>query len=755
MILSSAVQAMHRSTRNILGIAIAVLSGLLLANAGIAYRQTQRLYDQSDLVVHTLTVDNALGHLLQTMTNAETGQRGYLLTGQKRYLAPYETAITRADGWIDDIARLTADNPAQNARIPDLKKLVQDKLAELAESIRLHDQSDDGRAAALELVKTDRGQQLMEELRAVLTQMHDEEQSLLKQREAANRAALYSAHRAIWLALVGGLIGLFGLMWLVHKHFRSVSQAAAAIHEQRELLQATLVSIGDGVIATDAVGRVTFLNIVAQNLTGWPAHDAVGQELQAVFRIVNEETRRSVDNPALRALREGRIVGLANHTMLIGKDGQEWPIDDSAAPIKDRQGKTCGAILVFREIRERKRQEDQLRAQAAQLEESDRRKTEFLATLAHELRNPLAPISNALQLWPHAENNRQQMEQLRGTMDRQVRQMIRLIDDLMDVSRISQGKIQLRKQAVRVDTLVNGALEGLKPLIESLEHRVTVALADGTLCVDGDVARLTQVFGNLLHNAAKYTGRRGTIWISAVRQGDKAVISIRDNGPGIPRHMLAQVFDMFRQVDATLDRSHGGLGIGLTLVKRIVEAHGGTVEARSDGPGAGAEFVVTLPALPTKALDESAPSRGSRIHQLSHLPKHRILVVDDIEASATTMAMLLKAIGQQVETRHDGLAALDWLDRHTADVVFLDISMPGMDGYEVARRIRANPRLGGLVLVALTGYGQEEDRRTAFEAGFNHHLVKPISIDGLEQLLEGVPVGNGEAIKSADGEAAK
>jgi two-component system CheB/CheR fusion protein len=202
---------------------------------------------------------------------------------------------------------------------------------------------------------------------------------------------------------------------------------------------------------------------------------------------------------------------------------------------------------------------------------------------------------------------------------------------------------------------------------------------------------------------------------------------------------------MFRQVDATLDRSHGGLGIGLTLVKRIVEAHGGTVEARSDGPGAGTEFIVTLPAVPPKTNGEPGPGRRNRIHQLSNLPRHRILVVDDVEASATTMAMLLRAIGQDAEIRHDGMAALDWLTTSKADVVFLDISMPGMDGYEVARRIRALPQLNNLVVVALTGYGQEEDRRKAFEAGFNHHLVKPVSIDALEQLLQGLPVADGGA----------
>ena len=737
---------MQQATRNILAIGVALLAALLMVNATLGYRQIGALYDQSQRVIHTLNVQNALGRLLQTVTNAETGQRGYLLTGQDRYLAPYKTALDHYESWIDEISQLTVDNPKQTARTAELKDLVHAKLAELAETIALHDNGESGPQAALEEVKTDRGQVAMERIRALGGEIEQAEEQLLEDRQKANAGAFRSAKLTVWLSSLVSIAALGGFLWLLNRHFRSISQSAAALHAQKELLRATLASIGDGVIVTDAKGRVTFLNVVAQNLTGWTASSAIGKPLETVFRIVNEDTRKQVENPALRALREGRIMGLANHTLLISKDSTEWPIDDSAAPITDANGQTCGAVLVFREIQDRKRQQQELLAQKAQLEDSDRRKTEFLATLAHELRNPLAPINNALQLWPHAENNREQMEQLRGTMDRQVRQMIRLIDDLMDVSRISQGKIQLRKQPVSVDTLLQGALESLKPLIESLGHRVTFATGDSTLCVDGDVARLTQVFGNLLHNAAKYTGRGGTIWISAQRVGQDAVVSIRDNGPGIPKHMLSEIFDMFRQVDATLDRSHGGLGIGLTLVKRIIEAHGGTVEAHSEGPGAGTEFIVTLPALPPKAGGEVASNRRNRIHQLANLARHRILVVDDVEASATTMAMLLRAIGQDVEICNDGMATLDWLTRSKADVVFLDISMPGMDGYEVARRIRALPRLKSLVLVALTGYGQDEDRRMAFDAGFNHHLVKPVSIDALEQLLEGVPVGgNGAA----------
>ncbi|HTU24865.1 MAG TPA: ATP-binding protein, partial [Pirellulales bacterium] len=600
--------------------------------------------------------------------------------------------------------------------------------------------------AALAMVQTDRGHVAMVKIRESVAEIRQAEEQFLDERQIANRKAFDTARLAIVLSVLVNVVALAGFLWLLNRHFLSISRNAAAMHQQKELLRATLTSIGDGVITTDAVGRVTFMNSVAEQLTGWAAYAALEKPLESVFAIVNEETRKQVENPALRALREGRIMGLANHTLLLSKNGKEWPIDDSAAPIADASGKIGGAVLVFREISSRKQQEHELMAQKEKLEESDRRKNEFLATLAHELRNPLAPISNALQLWPHVEDNREQMEELRGTMDRQVRQMIRLIDDLMDVSRISRGKIQLRKQPVSIDTLLQGALESLKPLIESLDHHVTLATADVTLCVNGDVARLTQVFGNLLHNAAKYTSRGGTIWLSAMRRGQEAVVSVRDNGPGIPPHMLTEIFEMFHQVDATLDRSHGGLGIGLTLVKRIVEAHGGTVEAHSDGPGAGTEFVVTLPALPPKTDGHSPPGRRNRIHQLASVPRHRILVVDDVEASAVTMAMLLRAIGQEVEIRHDGLGTLDWLSQHKADIVFLDISMPGMDGYEVARRIRAMPQGSQVVLVALTGYGQEEDRRKAFDAGFNHHLVKPVSIDALEQLLQALPAGERGAV---------
>ena len=575
---------------------------------------------------------------------------------------------------------------------------------------------DQGFEAAQKAVNAEVGKRAMDEIRGLVNVMQDREQALLVERQASDNAAYQSAQFTITASLAIGLVSLGAFIWLLQKHMNSVTSFTSQLFEQRELLRTTLISIGDGVIATDMTGRVTFLNEVAQKLTGWSEADAKGSSLEKVFRIVNEESRKPVANPAVRALAEGKIVGLANHTILISREGVEWPIDDSAAPIKSQAGEVRGAILVFREIKQRKQQELKLRQHAAELAEADVRKDEFLAVLAHELRNPLAPMSNALQLWPFVENNKSELENLRVMIERQLQMMIRLIDDLLDISRITRGKIELRKQPVDLRTVVRGAVETVKGLVDSSGHRLTLTLPEDPLIVDGDVARLNQIFGNILNNAAKYSGRNGVIWVGLESSGDQAVVTIRDNAPGIPPQMLTAIFDLFRQVDDTLSRSNGGLGIGLTLVKRLVEEHGGTVEARSEGPGTGSEFVVTLPK--SLAPDGVLPSSSRfRVQQVSGVPAHRIAVVDDVDASAQTIAMMLRAIGQDVTTFNDGPTSIEWIEIHEPDLAFVDIAMPGMNGYEVAQRLsRERP---DVVLIALTGYGQDDDRRRAFEAASN------------------------------------
>jgi CheY-like chemotaxis protein/two-component sensor histidine kinase len=331
------------------------------------------------------------------------------------------------------------------------------------------------------------------------------------------------------------------------------------------------------------------------------------------------------------------------------------------------------------------------------------------------------------------------MEKLREMMGRQVHRMIRLIDDLLDLSRITRGKVQLRPQTVDVKTLIDGAVEAISPFIERSGHQLQLELPNAPILVQADVARMVQVIGNLLHNAAKYSGQNGKIVVRVEQTNGQAAIHVRDNGPGIPAEMLQQIFEMFTQVDQTLDRAHGGLGIGLTLAKTFVELHNGSIVANSEGPGHGAEFVVSLPALPTARSGAAAERYEADARRSTAIAPHRVLVVDDVRASAQTLALMLKVIGQEVEICHDGQEAIEIIKRRPPDVAFLDIGMPGMDGYEVARHLREQPELAKMILVALTGYGQDEDRRRSIEAGFNFHLVKPTSLETLEQLLAPIP----------------
>jgi PAS domain S-box-containing protein len=371
------------------------------------------------------------------------------------------------------------------------------------------------------------------------------------------------------------------------------------------------------------------------------------------------------------------------------------------------------------------------------LRETDRRKDEFLATLAHELRNPLAPIRNALQILKMPRVDAATVERSREMMERQVHHLVRLVDDLLDVSRVMRGKIELRKERIELATVVARAVETVQPLVDAQGHQLSVRMASDSLLLEGDPVRLAQVVGNLLTNAAKYTERNGRIWLTAERDGEMAVLRVRDNGIGIAPHMLPRIFELFVQVDHASTKAQGGLGIGLTLVKNLVEMHNGIVQARSEGLGQGCEFVVHLPLVAQAMDQDNGPEAGAQADQLPPRSGKRLLVVDDNKDAADSLAMLLRLQRHEVRVAYSGMAALEMTKTYTPDVVFLDIGMPGMDGYEAGRRIREQPGLGKIVLAALTGWGQQEDRRRTAEAGFDHHLVKPPEPHILEWLLAG------------------
>lgn len=411
-----------------------------------------------------------------------------------------------------------------------------------------------------------------------------------------------------------------------------------------------------------------------------------------------------------------------------GRDGDYRWFLARALPVRDEAGHIVRWFGTCTDI-------EDIKKAARALEEADRRKDQFLATLAHELRNPLAPIRTGLEVLKLAGDDRESIDEARVTMEQQLKQMVRLVDDLLEVSRITQGKLRLRTSSLELSSAIQKAVETVRPLLEESDHKLTLSLPPEPIYVEADPARLAQVFSNLLGNAAKYTDRGGHILLSAERQEGEVVVSVRDTGIGIPSEHLAKLFEMFSQVDSVLERSKGGLGIGLALVRGLVEMHGGTVAAFSDGPGKGSQFVVRLP---TSAATEQQP----------HGPEHnggapeswqkcRILVVDDNKEAARMLAKVLKIGGNEVITAHDGLEAVQMAATFLPRLVLLDIGMPKMNGYDAARWIREQPWGQDMILVAVTGWGQEEDKARALEAGFDRHLTKPVGVSAIQTLLAG------------------
>lgn len=773
-----------------------------------------------------------------------------------------------------------------------------------------------------------------------------------------------------------------------------VTARTAQLKAERELLQTTLHSIGDGVLMTDADGRITFLNAVAEGLTGWRRAEALGRPMDDVFRIIDAKTRKPSENSALRAIRKGSIISLARETMLIAKDGTQRLIDDSAAPIRGQNQTIIGAVLVFRDVSEKMRVVEELEAKeerlrlavettgvgifdyaiptaklewstqcqalwglppdarsspeivlqeihpaerwqaqavvhaaldptgsgdyslehkvsqqdgserwllirgktifadnrpirsigtmfditerrqreeqvqdaerrekerAAEIEavlriaptpiwithdpeckhvtgnlasyqllqmlegvnvsatatepiarlfkeyrdgvpmpiedlplqratatgrdvvgaemtivhengtqrelygnaapifdragqvrgavaafmdvtelkrseqnlrEADRRKDEFLATLAHELRNPLAPIRSSLEVLKRSPGDAAMVKQSLPTIERQLGQMVRLIDDLMDVSRITRNKLELRRVNVDLRPIVQQAVEAAQPHLDAAGHTLSVEMPPESIVLFADADRLAQVLSNLLTNACKYTEPGGQIALKVQQVGSVVSIRVRDNGMGIDPALIPSIFDMFTQIDRTYETPQSGLGIGLTIVKRLVELHEGTLSATSEGRGRGTEFTIRLPVV-----GNALPQAVEEVPAETPPAMRRILVVDDNEDAASTLAMLLTLTGNAVETAHDGISAVTMAESYRPDVILLDIGMPKQDGYAACRAIRKEPWGKELFLIALTGWGQESDRRKSREAGFDQHLVKPVDHLVLAKIL--------------------
>jgi PAS domain S-box-containing protein len=535
------------------------------------------------------------------------------------------------------------------------------------------------------------------------------------------------ARTSYWPTLGEGIVYCF--LWLMllstgaAGQYRRRIQAITREHSQRLQNHSRALNRAH-IIFRDLDGRISEWSDGVLSLFGWNRDEAIGRNIHELLKsqflepldAIRDELLRTGEwqGEILQQHKNGSVLNIAAHWILY----------------RDPTGQPIGIAEVSNDVT------DLRRAEAA-VREADRRKEEFLATLAHELRNPLAPISNSLQIMRLSDELSPSLQHVREIMEQQVGHMVRLVDDLLDVSRITRGKITLRKERTLLAGVVANAVETVRGQLEEQKLDLSVSLPTEPIHLDADPVRLTQVIANLLGNAAKYTDAGGHIWISAAPRGDELVLSVRDTGEGIPREMLDQIFEMFSQADRTLTRSRGGLGIGLTLVKRLVELHGGSIRADSEGSGKGSVFTIRLPYQHDPRYEEHA-APGANASK-SPLEKRQALVVDDTPAAGFILCKLIEKLGHSVELAGSGDAALELIAKKRPDIIFSDIAMPGMHGYELAQRVRQDSNFNETVLVAVTGFGQPSDKARAAEAGFDHHLVKPVSLNDIRDLLASLP----------------
>ena len=504
---------------------------------------------------------------------------------------------------------------------------------------------------------------------------------------------------------------------------RMRAEAQALLH--RELLETVVRNMPLGVALIRASDmRYQLANAAYEAIAG--TQEIVGKTVQEAW---SEVPMGFVDN-CEKVVATGRAYESVDEMFRTGLSAappRYFSWSKHRVQLPEQEG--WGILVSATETTRRRQTEAQLRA-------ADKRKSEFLATLAHELRNPLAPISNAVQLLKREGVDAARQKNATDIIDRQLKQMVRLVDDLLDISRIDEAKIRLVKERFDISLVVNQAVETIQPLCMTMDHQLTITHARSPIFVDADLTRLAQVISNLLNNACKFTERRGSILLKVEREGNQAVIRVQDNGIGITPEQLPRIFDMFAQADTSLERTQGGLGIGLALAKNLIELHGGSLEARSNGVGQGSEFIARLAAL--EMLPDPAPGAVAQWEPLA-CESRRVLVVDDNPDAALSVAELLRSAGHEVVTAFDGAAAVASLARFTPELVLLDIGLPEMNGFEVARHIREDPKNRSATLVALTGWGQAQDRHRSEAAGFDAHLVKPLDLGALTELLQALP----------------
>jgi PAS domain S-box-containing protein len=681
----------------------------------------------ADLVRYHVVI-GGLQETLSTLKDAETGQRGYLLTGKEQYLQPHDQAAARIGQELENLAAEARAGELSASDVSTLAQLANAKLAELQQTILLR--RTQGLPPALAIVQTDFGKNTMDSIREVITRMTTQQELALAN---ANRRAATLVYWRNLIAIFSTLLTLAVLLWA----YRRISDASAGqerarleVLRQKELLDVTFASIGDAVIVTDIEGKITFLNEVAAELTGWPFAEVQNQPCAKVFNIINESTREAVESPVDKVLRLGTIIGLANHTLLIRRDGSEVPIDDSGAPIKETDGTVRGVVLIFRDFSEHKAAEKRLIETNTALETANQAKDQFLAALSHELRTPLTPVLATLTSWEASDELPAPFVADVQMLRRNIELEARLIDDLLDLNRIVKGKLSLNLELVDAHELVESVVTMLRSEINGKQLNVSLSLNATRHYIKGDSARLQQVFGNILNNATKFTGRDGHISITSTDDSEgRMILAFKDDGIGMAPEVVDRLFQPFEQGPEVTSR-YGGLGLGMAISKALVEIHAGIISAASPGPGLGAEFTIKLPSIHASTMKLPAIKFG-------HAAKRdtrgiSILLVEDHEDSAEVMSRLLRDKGYNVETSATVADALKIATEHKFNLILSDIGLPDGTGIDLIRQLRQH---SSIPAIALTGFGMDQDINRYKEAGFDAHLTKPVNFQKLEMII--------------------
>jgi PAS domain S-box-containing protein len=673
-----------------------------------------------------------LDEITSTVKDAETGQRGFIITGDERYLVPFNDAVSRLPAEIAKFKSMPRIDISE-ADVERVTQLVDQKIAELRRTVELRRTA--GFEAAAEAVGSGHGQQLMERLRAEVARLQSVKTAALeKERQASDRIT--------WIRTIvffaAGLLNLTVLAWAYRRIAESIKLRDRALAEaaqrdvelkrQKDLLAVTLASIGDCVIVTDQVGHVTFMNKVAEEVTRWKFHEANGRPASEIFHIVNEETRQPVESPVEKVMKQGVIVGLANHTILIRKDGTEVPIDDSGAPIRDAKGVVHGVVLVFRDFSEQKRASRELREAKEAAETASKAKDQFLAMLSHELRTPLTPVLATLNLWEVSgefpEPIRSDVQMLRRNIELEAR----IIDDLLDFTRLGRGMVSASPE----DTDVHELLELLIGFSQSELHEkdlnVSLRLNASRHYVHTDASRLQQVLWNILLNAIKFTESGGSITIDTSNNSEgKIDVSIADTGIGMTPATISKLFVPFEQGDPTHHRQYRGLGLGMAISNALIKLLKGKLTAESAGLGQGSTFTVSFPTITgapaTSEPDGALPTVAAKVN---------LLLVEDHRDSARALAGLLENRGYNVESVPTVAEALEVLACEKFDLLVCDLGLPDASGIDLIMEIRKTKTMPA---IALTGFGMQQDIERAQQAGFNSHLTKPVNLQKLEVTI--------------------